>query len=185
MYNVPCQRSGESGVSLPSSYLLHSTPPHGGHACGCRVWGHPGCSHGSHVSGYQAGLCGLGHPCLEGARSWGVGAPGGRLSPSAPPPTGHERKRREEPCEPESQDLHGAPATSPCRSSSLSCVPVCVLERASERARDSEPSRPSTEIRAPPKQETEVFLPPLPGQSSLFLPAASHPRQILKSRRQN
>lgn len=167
----------------------------GGHACVCQAWRYPGRSHCSRVSRYRVCPCGRTDPRVEGARSR-EGPWRASLSLSLPPPTGCKRKRREGRASASAPEPHlgglcpWAPVSHPCVCVQLRVLCPCVCARVSKREseRDFEPSRPSTEIRTPPKQETGVFLPPLhPSPASLpsVLPAASHPRQILKSRRQN
>ena len=95
MYNVPCQRSGKPGVSLPTSshLLLHSTPLSGD----TRVFARYG---GTLVAPTAHACPGTRLVCVaSGIHAWRAlrtgGALGGPLCPSTPPPTGRKRKRRE------------------------------------------------------------------------------------------
>lgn len=169
-------------MSFPiSSHFLHTPPPHRGTRAllpGMRAsWLSPLLTR-LRVPGLSVWL----HGSLRGGRSEPAGPCELRsASPHRPPQAekGNAREGRREPAcrDPQLGALRPRAAVShPCVRVPLRvlCPSVC----ARMRTRDCEASSPSTEIRAPPKQETGVFLPPPPQPvfPLFFLPPATHAR---------
>ena len=179
MYKVsPAKGGGNPGVSFPISSHIQprSAPPPGGHVRIGQGGGLPGGPHRSHASRYP--VCPRGfnlslHPSLAGSASL-------QRPPQAK--TGNAGKGRREPASrdpPPGSACLRAPVSHPCV-----CVCVCIplrvlcLSVCARVRKISKASSPSTEIRAPPKQNRDLPSTPFPSQSSplFFLPPATRAR---------
>lgn len=167
----PAKGGRNPGVSFPSYFLPHSAPPPGDTRAFARDEG----SLAVPTAHAYTGTPGT-RPVRVASRirEWRVFRAGRVLGSGAQPlPTAPYRLREEAQGRGCGSPRPGPP-TWGAGPAGAGVTPACVRPTpcplsfwVCSSKRDSEASSPSTEIRAPPKPESGVFLPPLPRQSSL------------------